>query len=254
MKDVRWSWLAGFFQAEGCVSLKGELTVSQKDHEPLDLIHDFLKYHFPKYRALVRRKKFTDYHTLHLYPRVTEQLLPWLRGEKLYRAAEKLVAQNRALPKCLPIDDDWTIGFWEGDGSVFLAGPSTGIQVTFSQKDPEVLEELRDHLTKHSFGSGSLTETEPKLPTKPGLHSHMNRLTYHCGVRDTRLLAWLHDRVRSEFRREQLRAFIKAVDLYNTRAPKAAKNPSTSTPEDFLPRKPWRRRKWLQLQTARNQV
>ena len=40
MKDITWSWIGGFVQAEGSVGPRS-VSVSQKDREPLELIRDF---------------------------------------------------------------------------------------------------------------------------------------------------------------------------------------------------------------------
>ena len=186
------------------------MTVCQKDREPLDLIREFLAKEFPgMYLQKVHgpynagKECFVGWNNqtyiqkgLHTFSvagkkslSVLVHLMPYLRNEKLYRAAERLVAQNLPLPKVLPIDEVWIAGFWEGDGSIYIAYPNIQrIQTMFSQKDASILTEVKTFLTrgriytrknKHTDTTISrliVDETLQKHPTIDTLLKHTKTL------------------------------------------------------------------------------
>ena len=147
---ITWQWLAGFFQAEGCYA-GNRFSVSQARREGLDMIREFLVENVDDLgRASVLRteeegpakdgRRFVLYklNVHHGRQHIIKELLPYLRGSKRNIFSESLLLN---LPK-KPINDDWIIGFWEGDGSIH----NTSRYIVFTQKDRNVLEEVQSYL------------------------------------------------------------------------------------------------------------
>lgn len=218
MKELTWSWLAGFFQAEGTVGeppVHKTLSISQAEREPLDLIVEFISTYYPQARAKVRGSfgRGRGIYTLYIHFLALRSFCAWLRVEKLYRAAKWLKVTCDNVPTCLPIDDDWIAGFWEGDGSVYLAG-ALDIQVVFTQRpeDVVVLEEVKKYLLQYDFGNGTVYDYRyPILAMKKYPSHSAARLTYHCGVHNQNLLKWLYGNVRCSFRKQRLGTFLDAL-------------------------------------------
>ena len=216
---LNWRWFAGFFQADGCITMPAPkqsrvLSTSQANREPLDLMRQFL---------------FETLHDVPITPvcgpyandgsgiyvhnvcsgflSVLTEMCPWLLGHLRDHAVSWLAILYRDVPAQQTIDDDWVAGFWEGDGSIYLSG--NGIQVVFAQKDVAVLKEIQSHLANR-FSLGTIYDYKYRMLVKDKyLGRSVARLTYHCGVRNLSLVEWLYRNVRCEFRRSQLRTFLK---------------------------------------------
>lgn len=216
MKDITWSWLAGFIQAEGHITLPVSkcpryLSIEQAERDPLrrivafldnmDLGHPDIHFRENRGRGTYRMGVYGG-----PFLRIALETVSLLRGTKMLRAGSWLELSETPVPSMRSINDDWVVGFWEGDGSVYHSG-ALDIQVVFSQKDVAILKEIRAQLSQYQFGTGTIYDY--KYPM-----SSAARLTYHCGVRNQTLLGWLHENVRCEFRRCQLSIYLEALSKF----------------------------------------
>ena len=191
--DLTWSWLGGFFQAEGCISGR-TLVLPQKDRRPLDLIRDFLISEFPStsipevrsYASPLNSfKPGSIQHRLSIRtatPRILARLIPYLHREKRLTLPTKILT----LLKQQPIDDEWIAGFWEGDGSIWSANT-----LQFYQKDRYLLEEIRNCL-----GHGNI-KPRPNYPDN-------YLLSISISLSNVRRIGELLSHVKSAPRLEQL--------------------------------------------------
>ena len=162
--NVSWSWFAGFFQAEGYVSKVGTrkpLQLCQKQREPLDAIREFWLSEFPESTfPKVGGPYVSGVYELYAFAcflQVLVRLYPYLRGTKRERAWSWL---DCTLPEEFrdfleahrAIDDEWIVGFWEGDGSIVSHNGYPAM--TFTQKDVDLLSEVRDYLGLGELVSG----------------------------------------------------------------------------------------------------
>ena len=227
MNTLTWSWLGGFFSADGSVARPTRqskfLSVGQARREPLDLIHQFLCSSLPGSRFTPVRGPYNNAHAGIYVQNVYGAFLPTLRvlyprlrGRRVKEwSAKWLEKLHQDVLSDIPIDDDWVVGFWEGDGSVYLSGASD-IQIVFAQKDVTVLEEIRTYLADR-FDAGTIYDYKYKVLVRNRYPARsVARLTYHCGIHEQDMLGWLYENVRCEFRRSQLGAFLEAIRLFKT--------------------------------------
>jgi len=147
-RPMTWSWLGGFFQAEGCLTNR-HLTIEQADRRGLDLIQHFLTQELPNARPFkvggpylhkTGKLKASYMYSLYTYantPLLLSKLLPYLHSEKRRRTLESANFYQQQ-----PLDDEWVIGFWEGDGSI----RNSGNTIEFYQNDEELLTKIQTHL------------------------------------------------------------------------------------------------------------
>jgi len=256
---LTWSWLGGFYQAEGCVSNR-RLNIEQKEREPLELIVQFLMYELPNIRPIKVRgplehhtpatRKPTYIHSMTLPKITTAKVLHKLLPHIHTNVRHKIIKDTNLQCVECPLNDDWIAGFWEGDGSIFPA--SIDVQIAFAQKDKVILEEIRKYLTHYtSFGNGTIYDYKyPQLIGEKYPSFSVPRLIYHCSMHNQEMLEWLFRNVRSKFRQLQLGTFLDAIRLYHESSPsKPSKLPNIveGVPKDFLPGQPYRMHKWFDL-------
>lgn len=157
MKELTWSWVAGFFQAEGYVSKLGArkpLQLCQKQREPLDAIRDFWLCELPETTfPKVGGPYASGVYELYAFAgflSVVVKLYSQLRGAKRQRARSWLESTlpdefQGFLKTSRPLDMDWVTGFWEGDGTITLNDRAYPV-LKFAQNDCSLLEEVRGFL------------------------------------------------------------------------------------------------------------
>lgn len=161
---ITWEWLAGFFQAEGCVSAnyeKGypESIISQAEPKILDDIAQFVRseLHVRTYRhdyvVDTNLKQQAPNCRLMLWSRedVTpfiNKLYPYLFGYKKQQLLEWATRLSISLSTDVQkLSWDFIVGFWEGDGYLRYThdnpGGRTAVDFVFTQKDREILEAIQ---------------------------------------------------------------------------------------------------------------
>lgn len=189
---LTWSWLGGFFQAEGSI-LDSDIRLSQTYGNGLQLVRDFLLQEFGDschvglsdslpLKYVRKGGECASYSCISIArgrELVLNRLLPYLRYDKLLSAVEKTCVCCNTLP----FDDDWIIGFWEGDGSIQLN------KLSFMQKDVRVLYDIQQYLV---------------IPSKVRQHGTVHRLDVNITLGSTKRVGELLTRVRTSNRQEQL--------------------------------------------------
>jgi len=195
---LTWSWVGGFIQAEGSIGVR-RVTISQAQGNALELIADFLKSQIPTlsdlkvskpYRSGLRKdgsevlvRQLAVFSSGHV--EVMQALYPHLRYDKSERIARCLKMSEPSMPQ--PFNDDWIVGFWEGDGWLEA---STSYIFGFGQSNTALLQDVQAYL---GLG-GSIRGTQLVIP-----------------VTKTRVqrIGELLQRVRSSHRREQLDRLLR---------------------------------------------
>ena len=186
--EITWEWLGGFVQAEGHINTPYWLDISQARREPLDMIHDFLLLKLPNAPARIYglyKNKGRGIYQLRIHKNhqeVLNTLHPYLRSEKHARACTHL----STIAKMLPINNDWIMGFWEGDG--FIRANILG----FCQKDRTVLDEIQQHL--------DLGTVRP--------HANIYRLSISVNKTNVKRIGELLSLIRTPPRLEQLKRIL----------------------------------------------
>jgi len=193
---ITWPWLGGFFQAEGSIPTPYNLTIAQKDKEPLDMIYDFLVHELPNtsftptYGPYKNKGKGIYYLNIRKgFKKVLTNLYPYLRDEKLIYAHLYLTTR----PSTLPINDEWIVGFWEGDGSIQTGSRNL---LVFSQKNPNVLNEIQEHL---KYG---------KVRLHTNNNSYLHKLAISINKNNAQRIGELLSLVRTPPRLEQLKRVL----------------------------------------------
>ena len=170
MKDINWSWVAGFFQAEGTPTgshPRWKIQFYQHDLESMQLLQAFFVAELKDHHSAIYTETFTsktfpngktynwpkgklscrlNINGKYAYP-IIKNIFPLLRGSKRTQTEVWAAKAKLELPQLLaPLDFDFVIGFWEGDGSPTLDSYSQHIDFDFTQKDAEVLLDIRDLL------------------------------------------------------------------------------------------------------------
>ena len=209
---ITWEWLAGFFQAEGCVSADynrnlPEIIIAQSDPKILDAIESFIR---AELQVKINRSHQTitsplvpeehENWRLYVWSRVNvlpviNKLFPLLYTHKKQQVVEWATRLNIVLPDEPPPVMNWDFvgGFYDGDGCCSYANVSRMvnkcIQLNFSQKDEDILFLIKDFL-----GKGSV---QP--------HPDASELRVFDGVRTGRALTWkLLEHIRTLKNREIL--------------------------------------------------
>ncbi len=160
---ITWSWLAGFYQAEGSISYNPtysshNLSIGQKGREILDRIRGFLGFGSiypmaPKDCYLYSCSKRANTKI------IADSILPHLIGGKWTTMISKCQEMDIDIIDAVvspqkELDWDFVTGFWEGDGSISIndsyfrktGGGRPYAQIVFAQLDPEVLHKIKDFL------------------------------------------------------------------------------------------------------------
>ncbi len=154
MIPITWSWLAGFFEAEGHITMR-RLSVNQAHKESLELIKDFVGHGNILGPYICGKSSSGDSLTTYRlqigngWREVLIQLLPYLHYSKR-RDAQVLLDCEHIDNQQQLLDDDWVVGFWEGDGSIRSNG------FIFYQRNIAILKDIQSYL---GLG-GSLTTRE----------------------------------------------------------------------------------------------
>lgn len=150
-ENLTWSWIAGFFQAEGNICLN-KISIGQKNKEPLDLIYYFLQKELsplqlpPTIGPYKNGKSYIHFLNFSSHKTVTKfmsQISSQILGEK--RTYSNIITPP------IPINDEWIAGFWEGDGYIYthqITPPNFSIRISFAQKDRTILEQIQQYLHK----------------------------------------------------------------------------------------------------------
>lgn len=190
---INWEWLAGFFQAEGSLSINDRnhpyIIISQKDVPILELINQFIEreldykakmHHLP---SGINDLRIFKSHTVAQFLLHT---LPYLHEPKRYLDS---------VPRS-PFGWDFLTGFWEGDGSVGKHS-SGGLIYSIAQKSPEILEAIRAFLDK-----GSIRQATNRYAFNPDNKIHLLQIYDEPKMLPLTLTMLQH--VRASFRRLQI--------------------------------------------------
>ena len=200
-------WIAGFFDAEGCLSQSRNsggnktyyptISISQKDKQILEKIRDFFgEGYVTKHGTCYTWQVNHRGNVLKVVP----QLIPYLHHSEKRQKYDEL-AEKFNLPKYNlqhPMTNDWIIGFWEGDGGISKITLTQGKydktyeypMLQFYQKNKELLEKIVIYL-----GVGSVSEPKP----------NMHCLSVYPGKTATHpIYQLLYDQIRTKYRRQQI--------------------------------------------------
>lgn len=166
---INWEWLAGFFQAEGCVLADynrnlPELVIPQSSPEILDDIESFIKSELSvkvnrshyKIGSNLVEGEFENYRLI-VWSRINvipimKNIYPYLRSVKREKVQTWKRRLNIELPERQePLNWDFVAGFYEGDGYLRYANAhmnSIAVEICFTQKDRPILEKLHTFFGK----------------------------------------------------------------------------------------------------------
>jgi hypothetical protein len=155
-KPISWEWLAGFFQAEGSAyhaPASGHfISIAQKDTSVLRLIGSFLDTYNISY-SIYDPQREGVIPRMQVSTRQAEVLLwyvfPQLRSKKQTQLLSWAAEANVLLPTTpKPLDYDFVVGLYEGDGYPSYERARHCIFLKFYQHDLDLLEELKAFLQK----------------------------------------------------------------------------------------------------------
>ena len=185
-----------------------KLYIEQKEREPLDIIANFLvheltdirpvKVYGPYERLTPVIHNPTYIHTMQLTPTTTAKVLHKLLPYIHRKARHKIITNTNLQTAEHPLDDDWVVGFWEGDGSI----RSSGNIIEFSQEDKELLTDIQTYL-----GLGHIHEDTPQRNrlNKTALY---HRLSISVNKKNVTRIGELLSLVRTPARLEQLNKIL----------------------------------------------
>lgn len=207
LAPINWSWLAGFFQAEGSMynytpSSAHYLTITQKNRLTLEWIKEFLELSDIK-SSIYTNPAGISVLTIHANgsETVLTHIFPLLQDYKRRQVKAWNNLERTNLPKeTLPIDYDFVVGFWEGDGSINYDRHQQYLILTYYNKYPGVLETI-----KRFLGKGWLL-----LNKRDGV----TQLATYANVEDLRKLLKM---VRTDSRYNQLFDKINNSELLRSR-------------------------------------
>lgn len=212
-----WSWLGGFIDAEGNFSeMNGEsktlrLSISQKDPELLERLGKWVKDQLPgvSYSTHTNEaghsKLYFGVKSLRLMaPLLSPHLHSQHRRDQAASKGEGLVLFEEA-----PLNYAYVTGFWEGDGSYFAQWVKTRVgrksgkdkktraaNFQFFQKDPEVLEKIKDFIGRGTIGQRKTQNCiwGLKIGDGPLSRKLLNKLLPHLNVLGSfeKVTKWLH--------------------------------------------------------------
>jgi queuosine biosynthesis protein QueC len=207
-----WEWLGGFVDAKGHFSESNgssrtlRLAISQNDPELLVRLGKWVQGQLPKANYSVSGD------SLYFGVRALREMAPFLTPHlhsphRRKQAAEK--GEGLSLAAEAPLTDAYVTGFWEGDGSYYAAWTKTRASkksgkdgrtrmayFSFFQKDPAVLEKIKDYLGRGYLGQRHTQNEIYYLqvgdgPRKATLH---RRMLPHLNVLGSfeKLTKWRH--------------------------------------------------------------
>lgn len=150
---INYSWLSGFFLAEGSLYLQDakwlHLNISQKlPGEVLYRIQEFLNCGSLHLGGSERKVLYFHVTRKEQVLNFFSQVFPQLIGDKRRKVENILMQISTETDKdAVPIDWPFVTGFWEGDGFLNHHTYSNKNFISFVQKDLEVLEHLQSFLS-----------------------------------------------------------------------------------------------------------